>query len=208
MKKVNAENYLISSLDDIAWLYNIRGRDVPYICVPIAYALISIENAYLFINPAKVTDEVRKTLNVNGIEILNYDAVRVKIEKLNNKQSVALDIRKTNCWLYDAIPSGCRKVEVDEITAALKAVKNETEIENIKKCQISDGVAMVRFLLWLEKNIGKQKISEITVSQKLKELRAQQPDNIGPSFETIAAYKDHGAILPWKKANTCLKTRG
>ena len=200
MKKVNAENYLISSLDDIAWLFNIRGGDVPYICVTIAYALISMDRAYLFINPAKVADDVMKTLNDNKVEVLDYDAVREKIEKLDNKQSIAFDIKRTNCWLYDAIPSGCAKVEVDEITAALKAVKNETEIENIKRCQISDGVAMVKFLLWLDKNIGRREISEITVSDKLKQLRFQQPDNIGSSFETIAGYKDHGAIMHYSAA--------
>jgi Xaa-Pro aminopeptidase len=195
MKKVNAENYLVSSLDDIAWLFNIRGGDVPFICVTIAYALISMDEAYLFINPAKVADDVMKTLNDNNVEVLDYAAVREKIEKLDNKQSIAFDIKRTNCWLYDAIPSGCTKVEVDEITAALKAIKNETEIENFKRCQISDGVAMVKFLLWLDKNIGKREISEITVSDKLKQLRFQQPDNIGPSFETIAGYKDHGAMM-------------
>lgn len=200
MKKVNAENYLISSLDDIAWLFNIRGGDVPYICVTIAYALISMDRAYLFINPAKVADDVMKTLNDNKVEVLDYDAVREKIEKLDNKQSIAFDIKRTNCWLYDAIPSGCAKVEVDEITAALKAIKNETEIENFKRCQISDGVAMVKFLLWLDKNIGRREISEITVSDKLKQLRFQQPDNIGSSFETIAGYKDHGAIMHYSAA--------
>jgi Xaa-Pro aminopeptidase len=195
MKKVNGDNYLISSLDDIAWLFNIRGGDIPYICVAIAYALISTDKAYLFINPEKVADDVRKTLEDNEIEILDYEAVKEKVEQLDNNQSIAFDIKRTNCWLYGSIPFGCRKIEVDEITAALKAVKNETEIENIKRCQINDGIAMVKFLLWLEKNIGRQEISEITVSEKLKELRSRQPDNIGISFETIAGYKDHGAMM-------------
>jgi len=195
MKKVNTDNYLISSLDDIAWLFNIRGGDIPYICVAIAYALISTDKAYLFINPEKIADDVRRTLEDNEIEILDYDAVKEKLEKLDNKQSIAFDIKRTNCWLYDSIPSGCRKIEVDEITATLKAVKNETEIENIKKCQINDGIAMIKFLLWLDKNIGRQEISEITVSEKLKQLRSEQPGNIGISFETIAGYKDHGAMM-------------
>jgi Xaa-Pro aminopeptidase len=195
MKKVYADNYLISSLDDIAWLFNIRGSDIPFICIPIAYALISTDKAYLFINPAKVTEDVMKTLKDNEVEIMDYNAVKEKIEQLDAKRSIAFDIKRTNCWLYDAVPSGCKKVEVDEITAALKAVKNETEILNIKRCQINDGVAMVKFLLWLEKNIGRQEISEITVSEKLRQLRSQQPDNIGISFETIAGYKDHGAMM-------------
>jgi len=195
MKKLGAGNYLISSLDDIAWLFNIRGDDVSFISVTIAYALISMEKAYLFINLSKLPENVLTTLKENDVEVLDYSAVKEKVEALSSEESIAFDIKKTNCWLYDAIPSGCRKVEIDEITTALKAVKNQTEIENFNKCQINDGIAMVKFLMWLEKNVGKQEISEITVADKLKYFRAQQPDNIGLSFATIAAYKDHGAMM-------------
>ena len=195
MKKIGAEHYLISSLDDIAWLFNIRGDDVPYIPVTIAYALISMSEAYLFIDQTKVPKEVREVLNANGITLSNYQDVKSKLEDLEKGRSIVFDPVNTNCWLADSIPIDCKKVEADEITTALKAVKNDVELEGYKQCQINDGVAMVRFLIWIEKNIGRQEITELTVDEKLKYFRAQQPNNIGPSFATIAGYRDHGAMM-------------
>jgi Xaa-Pro aminopeptidase len=195
MKKAHAEYYLISSLDDIAWLFNIRGDDVPFISVTIAYALVSMTEAFLFIDPTKVPDEVRRTLNENGAQILGYEEVKAKLEALPEGCGIAFDGKRTNCWLYDAIPAGCKKVEIEEITTNLKAVKNDTELENYRQCQINDGVAMVKFLFWLDKNVSSGEITEITVDEKLKELRSQQPYNLGLSFATIAGYRDHGAMM-------------
>ena len=157
--------------------------------------MISVTDAYLFINPKKVPAEVKETLNANSVEVLNYEDVQKKLGTLKAGESIAFDPKRTNCWLFDSIPAECKKIEVNEITTILKAVKNDVEIKNFEQCQISDGIAMVKFLHWLEKNIDRQEITEITVSDKLKELRAQQPDNIGSSFNTIAAYRDHGAMM-------------
>ena len=195
MKKTDAGYYLISSLDDIAWLFNIRGDDVPFISVTIAYALISMSEAFIFINQGKVPADVRKALHENGVKILDYENVNKKLETLAAGQKIAFDPKRTNCWLYDSIPVNCKKVEVNEITTILKAVKNDVELENCKRCQISDGIAMVKFLIWLEKNVGRKEITEVTVADKLASLRTQQPDNLGISFATIAGYKDHGAMM-------------
>lgn len=195
MKKANAGYYLISSLDDIAWLFNIRGDDVPFISVTIAYALISMTEASIFINQGKVPEDVRKTLCDNGVDVLDYENVKQKLEELPAGQKVAFEPKNTNCWLYDSIPASCKKIEVNEITTVLKAVKNDVELENYKRCQISDGIAMVKFLIWLEKNVGRKEITEVTAADELAALRAQQPDNLGISFTTIAGYKDHGAMM-------------
>lgn len=195
MGKVEADYYLISSLDDIAWLFNIRGDDVPYISVTICYALISMTGAFLFIDGRKVPSDVKQGLEENRIEVMGYDRIEEKLRTLEEGQSIAFDPKRTNCWLYSAIPSECKKVEVDEITAALKAVKNETELVNFEECQISDGIAMVKFLRWLENTIGQQEITEITVAQQLEYFRRQQNKNLGPSFTTIAGYRDHGAMM-------------
>jgi len=211
MKKADAEYYLISSLDDIAWLFNIRGDDVPFISVTIAYALISMTEAYLFINQAKVPPEVREVLNANGITISDYDEVKAKLEGLEPGRSIVFDPVRTNCWLADSIPGSCKKVEADEITTALKAIRNDVELERHMQCQISDGVAMVKFLFWLEKNIGRQEITELTVDEKLKYFRSQQPYNIGPSFATIAGYRDHGAMMHYsatEESRYVLENRG
>ena len=195
MENAGACNYLISSLDDIAWLFNVRGDDVPYISVTIAYALISMTEAFIFINRDKVPEDVMNTLHENGVQVLDYEHVKVQLETLADGQSIALDPKRINCWLYDSIPGHCKKMEIDEITTILKAVKNDIELKNFERCQISDGIAMVKFLHWIEKNIGKQEITELTVADKLEYLRAQQPDNLGLSFTTIAAYRDHGAMM-------------
>jgi Xaa-Pro aminopeptidase len=195
MKAVGADYYLVSSLDDIAWLFNIRGGDMRSTPVAIAYALISMTEAFLFISQEKVPGEVRRILDDNGVKILDYEKVADVLQTLGNGRSIALDAKRTNCRLYDFIPSRCKIIEIDEITAKQKAVKNDVELENIRKCQVNDGIAMVKFLCWLEKTIGRREITELTVAEKLKHFRAAQPGNMGISFATIAGYGDHGAII-------------
>ncbi len=211
MKKAGADFYLISSLDDIAWLFNIRGNDVSFIAVTIAYATVSMKDACLFIRQDKVPAEVKAALEGNGVELCAYEAVKEKLEKLEAEQAVAFDPKRTNCWLYDSIPAGCKKVEIDEITTALKAVKNEVELENHRQCQVSDGLAMVKFLFWLEKNLEKQDVTEITVDEKLKEFRGQQLHNLGLGFATIAGYREHGAMMHYsatEESRYVLENRG
>jgi Xaa-Pro aminopeptidase len=195
MKKSGAGYYLISSLDDIAWLFNIRGDDVPYVSVTICHALVSTAEAFLFIDANKVSQEVMFMLNKNNVTVMEYEHMEMKLSSLPEGQGIASDPMRINCRLYDSINPGCRKIDIDEITTAIKAVKNETELANIKKCQICDGIAMVKFLIWIEENIGKMEITEITVAEKLEYFRRQQENNIGPSFNTIAGYKDHGAMM-------------
>lgn len=211
MKMAGADYYLVGSLDDIAWLFNIRGGDVSYIPVAIAYALISMTEAFLFIDQAKVPAEVRKVLSNNGIKILDYEKVSHILQTMEEGRSIALDVKRINCRLYDSIPSRCKIIEIDEITANQKAIKNDVELENIRKCQVNDGIAMVKFLCWLERNIGRQKITELTVAEKLKLLRAAQPGNLGISFATIAGYRDHGAMMHYsasQKSRYALENRG
>lgn len=211
MKKAGAACYLICSLDDIAWLFNIRGDDIPFVSVAICYALVSLEEAYLFIDGGKVPGEVREILERNGVAITGYEQVKDRLADLEKGSGVAFDPKRTNCWLFDSISPDCRKKEVNEITAKLKAVKNETELANFRKCQVSDGIAMVRFLIWLEKNIGSGEITEVSVSEKLEHFRRQQENNIGPSFTTIAAYMDHGAMMHYsatEESKYVLKNRG
>ncbi|MDF2985915.1 MAG: peptidase [Eubacterium sp.] len=195
MKKVNAGYYALSSLDDIAWLFNIRGDDVPYVSVTVSYALISMTEAFLFINSNKVPLNVKKKLNENNVEVLEYEDIKDKLAKLDKAQGVAFDSKRTNRWIFDSINPGCKKIEIDEITTILKGVKNETELTNIRQCQISDGIAMVKFLIWLENNVEKEEVSEITVDEKLEFFRRQQRNSLGPSFKTIAGYKEHGAMM-------------
>lgn len=211
MKKLGAKFYLLGSLDDIAWVYNIRGRDVKYNPVVISYALISEDDAYLFVHSEKVSEEIREYLNKNGIKIKEYDKVDEYVKNIERGSRVLIDPSKINMWLCNQIPKDCEIVEGTNITTRLKAIKNPIEIENLKNCYIKDGVALVKFLYWLDKNLGKTSISEITVSDKLEEFRREQKLFVEPSFATIAAYKDHAAMMHYlatEKSNYTLKREG
>ena len=198
MAQKGASYHLVSSLDDIAWLYNIRGGDVAYNPVAISYALISEEKAWLFINEDKVSVPVREHLSDNGVEIEDYERIESYLSRLGRGDTILLDPQRVNSWLYDSIGREARIEEDTAITTILKAVKNQVEIENLKKAHIKDGVAMVKFLCWLDNNLSKEEITEITVADKLEEFRSQQENYMGLSFPTIAGYGDHGAIVHYQ----------
>jgi Xaa-Pro aminopeptidase len=198
MAQKGANYHLVSSLDDIAWLYNIRGGDVAYNPVAISYALISEEKAWLFINEDKVSVPVREHLSDNGVEIEDYERIESYLSRLGRGDTILLDPQRVNSWLYDSIGREARIEEDTAITTILKAVKNQVEIENLKKAHIKDGVAMVKFLCWLDNNLSKEEITEITVADKLEEFRSQQENYMGLSFPTIAGYGDHGAIVHYQ----------
>ena len=211
MKELAVDYYFISSLDDIAWLFNIRGNDIAYIPVTISYALLSMNEAYLFINPAKVPEDVRKILGENEIKIMDYEELSSKLSVLEKGKTVAFNPKKTNCWIYNAVHPDCEKIEIDEITTSLKAIKNDTELKNLEMCQIHDGIAMVRFLMWLEQNIVQQNVTELSAAKMLNNFRMQQENNIGLSFETIAAYGEHGAMMHYsatQESNYTLRNKG
>lgn len=211
MKKAGVDQYLISSLDDIAWLFNIRGGDIPFVPVAAAYALVSMDEAILFIDPAKVDGDTAEFLRENGIELAEYHRVEGRLAALEDGQSVGFDPVRTSYRLYDAINPECGRKRLNEITAGLKAVKNERELENFKECQVNDGIAMVRFLMWLEKHLGEREISEYSAAEAVDRFRSLQENNIGPGFATIAGFKDHGAMmhyLPEKEGSYLLEGGG
>ncbi|QUH21202.1 aminopeptidase P family protein [Alkaliphilus sp. B6464] len=195
MKKKSVDYYLISSLDDIAWLFNIRGSDVRNNPVVASYALISMEYAYLFIDTKKAPQEVQKSLEDNKVEVKDYENILLELRKLDNNKRILLDPNRTSIKVYCAIPSNCVKIEETDITTNLKALKNDIEIESLKRCQVRDGVAMVKFLYWLYSNIGKERITETSSTEKLEGFRREQEYFVEPSFNTIAAYKDHAAMM-------------
>lgn len=212
MKKHGASYFLLGSLDDIAWVYNIRGRDVTCNPVVISYALITMDKAWLFVNREKIEDDVYNYLKENGVEVEDYDKVIDYVRNIENGSNVFLDPERTNRWLYTAIPKSCKVVEGTNITTNLKAIKNSIEIENQKKAYIKDGVALTKFFYWLDKNVGKMEITEVSASEKLEEFRKEQEGFIEPSFDTIAAYKENAAMMHYKaeegKSNYELKNEG
>ena len=193
MKKLEGENYVIASLDDIAWLFNIRGNDIAYNPVALAYALISDNEAVLYIDEEKVANDDKRRLEAQGVTLKPYNDIYKDIK--NVTESIIIDGAKVNGKLYSLISEDVKIIENLNITTSLKAVKNEVEIKNMEVSQVRDGVAMVKFIKWLKENVGKINMTEISASDKLEEIRANGEKFKGLSFNTIAGYKDHAAMM-------------
>lgn len=193
MKKANTNVYIMNSLDEIAWLFNIRGNDVNYNPLTISYAAVDTENAYLFIDEAKVNAETKAALTNEGITILPYLAIYDYLQNQNEKSHVLVDGNRINQSLYEAISSSSTINLVTSPVTNLKSVKNEIEQEGFRNAMVKDGVALTKFFMWLEENI-ENNINEVTVSDKLIEFRSQQENFKGASFGTICGYADHGAM--------------
>ncbi|RAJ27120.1 aminopeptidase P family protein [Pedobacter cryoconitis] len=192
--KHQADHHLVSSLDDIAWLFNIRGKDVNFNPVVLAFALINQDHATLFINPDKLTADEKVTLLKSGVEVLPYEEIERALTKLPAGTSIFID-PKRNCYAYaKLVPASVKIIKETNPSANLKAVKNETEITNTREAMLKDGVAITRFLKWVEDTIGKTKITELSAAAQLREYRAAQDGFIGDSFTTISAFRAHGAL--------------
>lgn len=195
MKEKKSTMHIIAALDDIAWLFNIRGRDVKYNPVLLSYAVITLDNVYLFVDENKLTDEIKAELNKANTIIKPYFDIYEFVKKINKDEKVLLDKSKVNYAIYNNIPSDIEKINESNPTILFKAIKNRVELDNIKKCHIRDGVAMTKFMYWLKNNVGKIDMDEISIDEKLLSFRKEQELFIEPSFNTIAGYKDHGAII-------------
>ncbi|AUS97907.1 peptidase M24 [Clostridium thermosuccinogenes] len=198
MKSLGANYYLLSSLDDIAWLLNIRGSDVPNNPVVISNAVISMDGCILFVDLKKIPSEIKKELNSDGVELMGYGDIQKFLEGIGDGDSIIIDPARTNMNLYNSINTNTKKIRHPNITTRLKAIKNDVEIQNLRNCMIKDGVAMVKFIKWLKESVGKEKITEISAEEKLEEFRRQQELFVEPSFDTIAGYKDHAAMMHYK----------
>lgn len=195
MNKKDASYYILSSLDDIAWTFNIRGNDIECSPVVISYSIIEKEKATLFIDQAKLSEEIKDEFEKQNIYIRDYEDISTYISSFKSRSKVLIDINRNNSYIYNSISNKCKIIKIDEITNKLKAIKNEVEIKNLKKCHDKDNVAMVKFLYWLKNNIGKEKITEISASDRLENYRKRVDLFQGLSFNTIAAYKDHAAMM-------------
>ncbi|MGL5084819.1 MAG: aminopeptidase P family protein [Clostridium sp.] len=193
MNKCKANSYIITTLDDIAWLFNIRGNDITFNPVAVAYALITNEKANLYIDKDKVNDETLKVLKSEGIDVYSYEDIEKDVEAI--KESVVIDPQKVSAKLYSLINKKVKITEKVNITTILKAMKNNVEIANTENSQVRDGVAMVKFIKWLKENISKEEITEISASDEVLGFRAEGDNFKGPSFGTIAGYKDHAAMM-------------
>ena len=195
MKDKKATTHILASLDDIAWLFNIRGRDVKSNPVVLSYAIINIDNVYLFIDKNKIGEDIKTELNKENVQIKGYEDIYEYIKNIDENEVVLIDSSKVNYAIYNNIPFNVQKIEERNPSILLKSIKNEVELKNIRNSHIKDGVAFTKFMYWLKNNIGKIEITEISATQKLEEFRREQDKFIEPSFSTIAAYKEHAAMM-------------
>ncbi len=202
MSESGLDFYIMSSLEDIAWLFNLRGSDVKNNPVFMAYALIGKEYAALFVEKKKLTESVESYLYENGVEIKGYSKIEKAIKNIEKGKNVFFDPKKVNWSLYESLPKSCRVLNGEDIVENMKAVKSEPEIQNIKNCQIRDAVAMAKFLYWLDSNVESDKMSEMSASDKLEGFRRQQDFFVGTSFDTICAYKDHAAKMHYSASES------
>ena len=210
LAKARVESHFISSLDDVAWLLNIRGQDVPCNPVVLSFVYLSQDKAILFIADGKLSPENIAILNSQGVEIADYEAALEFVKNIDTA-SIVIDPKRTCFAIYDSIPSSVKIVEKINPSTSLKAIKNEVEINHIRQTMINDGVAMTKFFKWLEEAIGQEELSEISIAEKLQGFRAEQDGFVDVSFSTIAGYLDHGALPHYhatEQSNYTLKPEG
>ncbi|WP_066889575.1 aminopeptidase P family protein [Clostridium nigeriense] len=193
MQKKSADYFILSSLDDIAWLCNIRGNDVRFNPVALSYVIVGKNDATLYIDKDKVDSETGNKLKSEGFKIKGYFDIEGDAKLLMG--TVMFDPNKLNSKIFTALNKDVKIIREVNITTNLKAIKNEVEIANWEVSQVRDGVAMVKFVKWLKESIGKEKITEISASEKLTFFRAMGENYKGDSFGTIAGYKDHAAMM-------------
>ena len=190
-----ANAYLISALDEVCWAFNIRGNDILYNPVALCYGYIDNNQAILFIDLNKMDETLANDLREEGVTVKSYEKVEKQLSKLNKNDTIFIDPIKTNYRLYKSIPKKVTVIEATGIVTKLKSRKNSIELEGFRQAMIEDGAALVNFFYWFEENLGKTKITETSLGDKLVEFRSKRPEFVTESFTSIVGYSDHGAIV-------------
>ncbi|EAH6026223.1 aminopeptidase P family protein [Campylobacter upsaliensis] len=209
MCELGAENHLISSLDDIAYLTNLRGADVEYNPVFLSHLLIKQNETLLFVDEGKISSALKEELKSEGVLICAYESVIKELKSLENT-TLLIEPTRMTALLVEALNSSVKLVEEINPSTHLKAVKGAREISHIEDAMIEDGVALCRFFAWLEEALEqKQKINEVDIDTRITEFRAKSPFYISNSFATIAAFKGNGAFPHYKaEKQNCLDIEG
>ena len=208
LKKVDADGLIIVTLDAVAWTFNLRGNDVDYNPVTVAYAYVSEKETVLFIDPEKLTDAIKEAYKKQGVKITDYNDIFEYIARLPKKSTLCITGSKINYKLLQTIPTSCKIVDIPSPVDLMKSMKNKTELKGFRNAMIKDGVALVKFYMWLEKAVPAGEVTEVTVEEKLYEYRSQQDLFVGESFGTIAGYAGNGAVIHYHASpETCLQVQ-
>ena len=214
-KQSNSYIYLVTLLDEIAWLYNIRGNDISYNPLTLAYALVTPSQAYLFMNPDKFSHQDKVALESEGVTICGYGKLQKAADSFQKERFCIFNPKKMSVGTFRIL----EEIGFDLITetdfngtiASLKSLKNDTEQQGFRKAMIDDGIALVRFQRWLEEEIKNEKVTELSASARLFEFRSQNKSFMGNSFGSIMGYKEHGAIVHYsasKESDATIKPEG
>ena len=210
MKKNKAQIHLMTALDEIAWLFNLRGNDIVNNPVFLSYALITQDEAYLYVQKeaikedTKMGKEVCAALAEAKVQVKEYAEFLQDVAALKNEK-VLLERKKASFAVCESLDASCRIIDEMNPCATMKAVKNATEIENMRKAHLKDGIAVTKFMYWLKHTIGTCDMTEMTAAHKIEELRAEQGNYIEPSFVTIAAYKENAAMCHYHPSDEVCK---
>jgi len=211
IEKAGAEGIVIATLDAVAWTFNIRGNDVEYNPVAVAYGYVSKNESVLFIDPDKLTPPIASELQSQGVKTANYNHIFDYIEELPEKTTICVTESKINYTLYQHLSARCKVIDLPSPIDLMKSMKNETELNGFRRAMVKDGVALTRFYMWLEKTVPTGTVTEMTIAEKLREFRSQQEQYMGESFGTIAGYAAHGAIVHYSatpESNSIIEPRG
>ncbi|MGL4737317.1 MAG: aminopeptidase P family protein [Cellulosilyticaceae bacterium] len=195
MTEAGADYHLLTTLDDQAWLLNIRGRDITYWPVVQCYTLMSSTEVKFFVDEEKIDTSIHTFFEANHITIYSYEGIDEVLMQLPEDAKVLVDPAKVNHKLVQSIEARATAIMMQNPTVLMKARKNPIELENIRKGHIKDGVAFTKWMYWLKKEIGNTMITEMSATERLESLRAAQEGYIEPSFKTIAAFKEHAAMM-------------
>jgi Xaa-Pro aminopeptidase len=195
MKKYGADNFLLTSLEDIGWLLNLRGSDIACTPVVLSYLALSDTQAILFANQNVFSLAIQKALADAGVTLRPYDEFYIYAKSISSGSKVLIDGRNANFFLLDCLPPDARIIDRVSPIQSFKAVKNSVEVQNMKAAHLKDGIALTKFMYWLKKTVGRFPISEQSAAERLEEFRREQKHYLSPSFAPIVAFGPHGAIV-------------
>ncbi len=198
VEKEGADSFLLTKLDDLMWLFNIRGCDVECNPVAMCYGYFTRENTVLFVNTGALEKETAEYLASRGVRVEEYNTVTEYLKALPEGGKVLLDLRHCSYCLYKILSEKQTPVEKKNPTELLKAVKNPVELAHMEEIYLKDSVALTKFIYWLKKNIGKMEITEISAADRLEEFRREIPEFLDLSFPTIAGYRANGAMMHYE----------
>ncbi|WP_461812652.1 aminopeptidase P family N-terminal domain-containing protein [Faecalimonas sp.] len=194
MKEYGATTHILTTLDDICWTLNIRGNDIEFFPLVLSYAIITMNEMHLYIDETKLNAEIKESMKTEGIVLHEYNAIYEDVKQIDEKETILIDPTCLNYAIDSNISKDVKKIEQRNPEVLFKAMKNATEVKNIRVAQIKDSVAHVKFMKWLKENVGKMAITEMSASDKLDEFRAEMGNFIRPSFEPISSYGEHAAL--------------